>query len=182
MAHGKLVLTYQAYLRMPDDGMRRELLGGDLHVTPAPGPSHQRVVLRLAVLLDAWVRRHALGEVFPAPVDVVLSEADVVQPDLVYVSAGRLDIVTARAIQGAPDLVVEVLSPSTAPLDRGPKLATYARAGVREYWLVDPDMRAAEQHVPEGGAFRPAARAAGDGTFTSPLLSGLSITPADIWR
>ncbi|MDQ7830033.1 MAG: Uma2 family endonuclease [Armatimonadota bacterium] len=82
MAHGKLVLTYQDYLRMPDDGMRRELLGGDLHVTPAPGPSHQRVVLRLAVLLDAWVRRHALGEVFPAPVDVVLSEVDVVQPEV----------------------------------------------------------------------------------------------------
>jgi len=80
MARGKLVLTYQDYLQMPDDRTRREILRGDLYVTPAPSPAHQRLVLRLAVLLDAWVRRHALGEVFPSPLDVVLSEVDVVQP------------------------------------------------------------------------------------------------------
>jgi len=138
MARGKLVLTYQDYLQMPDDRNRREILGGDLYVTPAPSPLHQRVLANLAEVLNQWVRARAIGKVFPSPIDVVLSQVDVVQPDLAYVSADRLQIVTGTGIQGAPDLVIEVLSRSTARLDRGHKMETYARFGVQEYWADRP--------------------------------------------
>ncbi len=182
MARGKLVLTYQDYLQMPDDRNRREILGGDLHVTPAPSPLHQRVLVNLAEVLNRWVRNRALGKVFPSPVDVVLSQVDVVQPDLAYISSDRLEIVTTSGIQGAPDLVIEVLSPSTAGLDRGRKMETYARFGVREYWLIDPDEHVAEQYVLEDQILRLTSRAAGNASLTSVLLTGLTVGLSVIWE
>jgi Uma2 family endonuclease len=182
MARGKLVLTYQDYLQMPDDRNRREILGGDLYVTPAPSPLHQRVLVNLAEVLNQWVRARAIGKVFPSPIDVVLSQVDVVQPDLAYVSADRLQIVTGTGIQGAPDLAIEILSPSTARLDRGRKMETYARFGVQEYWLIDPDDRVAEQHVLENQVFRLAARASENQALTSALLAGLIVDLSAVWE
>ncbi len=182
MARGKLVLTYQDYLQMPDDRNRREILGGDLHVTPAPSPLHQRVLVNLAEVLNRWVRNRALGKVFPSPVDVVLSQVDVVQPDLAYISSDRLEIVTTSGIQGAPDLVIEVLSPSTAGPDRGRKMETYARFGVRECWLIDPDEHVAEQYVLEDQILRLTSRAAGNASLTSVLLTGLTVGLSVIWE
>ncbi|MDR7423052.1 MAG: Uma2 family endonuclease [Armatimonadota bacterium] len=181
MVRGKLVLTYEDYLQMPDDRNRREILGGDLYVTPAPTPRHQRVLVNLAETLNRWVRNRALGKVFPSPIDVVLSQVDVVQPDLVYVSADRLQIVTTSSIQGAPDLVIEILSPSTAGVDRGRKMETYARFGVQEYWLIDSDARVAEQYVLEDQTFRPTNRAEGDQVLTS-ALPGLTVDLSSIWE
>ena len=154
MVRDKLVLTYQDYLQMPDDRNRREILSGDLYVTPAPTPLHQRAVVNLITLLQGYLARHKVGKLYASPVDVVLSQVDVVQPDLVFVSNDRLHLVTETSIQGAPDLVVEILSPSTARLDRGRKMDAYAQFGVREYWIADTDARTLEIYRLEGQNLR----------------------------
>src|SRR5437016_4569692 len=129
-------LSYDDLAQMPDDGLTRELLDGELFVTPAPAPSHQRVSRRLQRQLETYVESRNLGEVFNAPLDVILGRHDVPQPDLMVVTDPGL--VTERAVEGAPALVVEILSPSTASRDRTLKANRYAAAGVVHYWIVDP--------------------------------------------
>ena len=137
-------LTVDDYKQMPDD-LRYELIEGDLELTPSPNYVHHELVTRLFERLRDFLRHHNVGgKVFIAPFDVVLSEHNVVQPDVFYISAERRGIITMDNIQGAPDLVIEVLSPSTARRDRGPKRKIYARFGVREWWLVDPEARMVE--------------------------------------
>lgn len=131
-------MTYADLEQLPEDiSQRQEIILGELFVSPSPVPNHQRVSGRLHVWLFNHVTEHGLGEVLTAPVDVRLSEYNVVVPDLVFVARDRLAIIGSKAIEGAPDLVVEILSPSTARQDRVRKLALYATHGVREYWLVD---------------------------------------------
>lgn len=137
MQKSTIKFTYQDYVLLPEDD-RRELIEGDFYVVPTPSIMHQIVVMNLGVPLRKHVKGNRLGEVLWAPVDVVLAEDSVVQPDILFVSNERRDIFTEANIQGAPDLVVEVLSPSTADRDRQLKLSLYARFGVREYWIVDP--------------------------------------------
>ena len=132
--------TYADYRNTPDD-KRYELLDGDLVMAPAPGTAHQRALRKLTILLGLTVERTGVGEVFIAPCDVVLSDTDVVQPDLLFVSNERAHIITDENIQGAPDLVVEILSPSTAERDQTFKRSLYAKHGVKEYWLVDTDAK-----------------------------------------
>ena len=132
--------TYEDYLNAPEDE-RYELLDGALVMTPAPGERHQRVSIRLGSKLFQFVAENRLGEVYHAPFDVVLSDTDVVQPDLIFVSNARAHIITPANIQGGPDLVVEILSPSTAERDKTFKRALYAEHGVGEYWMVDTDAR-----------------------------------------
>jgi len=131
-------LTYEDYAALPSDGRRWELIDGDLEVNPAPSPRHQTVSRRLQFELMRTLEEPGLALIFDAPVDVILSEHDVVQPDLVILSAARSHLVTERGIEGTPDIVVEILSPGTRVLDRRVKKATYARFAVPEYWLVDP--------------------------------------------
>lgn len=123
---------------MPDDGRRYELVEGELVVTPAPSTRHQRIVFHVAALLRR-AEEAGHGKAFTAPTDVVLSPESAVQPDLLFIAAGRLGIVTEDNVQGAPDLVVEVISEATRRRDLGPKLRLYARHGVRWYWAVDPE-------------------------------------------
>ena len=137
------------YEAMPDEP-RCELLFGRIYVSPSPTPLHQLITFLLAQWLDAAAEPGAL--VLPAPLDVVLAEHSMVQPDVVYISAARRGIVGDR-IEGAPDLLVEVLSPGSARRDRGEKLALYAASGVREYWIVDPQERQIELLVNDGGRF-----------------------------
>ncbi len=146
MAGVKTPFTYRDYLLMPED-KRVELIGGDFYVTPAPSTDHQRVSRDLGEILWSHVREKGLGEVLPAPCDVILSETDVVQPDLLFVSRARAGIIAPEGIRGAPDLVVEILSPATAERDRSVKLKLYGRHGVREYWLADPASRAIEVYT-----------------------------------
>lgn len=136
--------SYAEFARLPDDGNRHEIIDGELHVTPAPRPAHQSVVGELTTRLSAFVRDHGLGWILPGPVDVLFAEGDYLEPDLVFVRRERLQVVTERGIEGAPDLVVEVASPSTARADRGIKRERYARFGVPEYWVVDADSRSVE--------------------------------------
>jgi Uma2 family endonuclease len=124
------VLTYADYAALPNDGKRYEILDGDLFVTAAPSRNHQRVVLTLASSLDAHVRANNLGEVDIAPFDVILSDPNVVQPDIIFVATDRMASFSSRGFEGAPTLAVEVLSASTVRVDRNAKLQIYARHGV----------------------------------------------------
>ena len=132
--------TWEDVLRMPDDGNRYEFIGGRLYMTPAPAIRHQRISRRLQSALMRVLRDGGHGEVFDAPVLVEFpGTGDRVQPDLLFVSHERRGIIGEKQVTGAPDLVVEILSPSTAHRDRGIKLDLYARHRVRQYWIVDPD-------------------------------------------
>jgi len=168
-------LTYEDYCLLPSDGKRYEIIEGELLVTPAPLTRHQKVVLNLGSALLNFTKKHGLGEVYCAPVDVVLSTYDVVEPDLLYVSKDRLGIVTEKNLQGAPDLAVEVLSESTARVDRTIKLKLYARFGVREYWLIDPIELWAEIYRLGSGTFELAPHLEAPGVLTSPLFPGFSL-------
>jgi len=138
------LLTYRDYAALPDDGKRYELHDGALSVTPAPAPRHQQVSRNLFRVLDAHVTANDLGEILYSPIDVILSDVTVVQPDIVWLAADRLDRISRRGIEGAPTLVVEILSPSTVSIDRVIKRRLYARHGVPWLWLVNPEARALE--------------------------------------
>ena len=132
------IFTVENLAQLPDDGKRYEILEGDLAVSPSPNPTHQRIVLNCAEFLRT-LEHQGYGTVYTSPLDVVLDRYNVVEPDVLFVCQNRLDIVTDANVQGAPDIVVEVLSPSTRDRDLGVKGHLYARFGVREYWVIDPD-------------------------------------------
>jgi len=175
-------LTYEDYLALPSDGKRYQILEGGLDVTPAPSTTHQKVSMRLEYWLVGHVEEHDLGLVLDAPVDVLLDEQNVVQPDIVFVSRPRLPIVEERYISGAPDLVVEILSPATRRTDRGVKSALYARFGVGWYWLVDPTERSLEEYQVEGHGYRLQGRFDAAQIFTPQIFPGLEIALAPIFR
>ena len=133
-------LTYEDYLQFPDDGKRHEIIEGDHYMTPAPKAKHQTAVLNLSLAIGGFVKNHGLGLVFIAPFDVILSNENVIQPDILFVSAARAAIVTEDNIQGAPDIVVEILSESTRKKDEVTKRKLYEKFGVQEYWIVDPEL------------------------------------------
>jgi Uma2 family endonuclease len=141
----KLKLTYQDYVLLPDDGKRYEILDGDLYVTPSPTARHQEVSFNLTLALGQYVRAHGLGKVLAAPLDVILADDSIAQPDILFVSNERLPIVRDW-VHGAPDLVIEILSPGTRERDRTLKRRLYARHGVRELWLVDPEAKTVESY------------------------------------
>ncbi|HXG60976.1 MAG TPA: Uma2 family endonuclease [Planctomycetota bacterium] len=165
--------------KFPEDGNRHEIIRGEWIMTPPPNVPHQTVVLNIQVLLANHVRPRRLGRVLGAPVAVILSEKDAVQPDVLFVSRERAARVRKDAVRGAPDLVVEVLSPSTAAVDRGRKLALYDKAGVREYWIVDPADRTVEIHQ-----FLPTRRLRvfqKGQSFEPSVLPGLSVKVSEIF-
>jgi Uma2 family endonuclease len=176
-------LTYQDYAALPDDGRRYQVLDGELCVRPAPGLPHQEISANLMAALHGHVKANGLGKVYSAPVDVVLSEApgatSIVQPDIVFVATDRLERRSARGIEGAPTLVVEILSPTTAALDRRRKRELYARHGVPYYWIVDGEARAVEMYELVGQAYELLARATGDAPVTAGPFPGLALT--DLW-
>ncbi len=143
MKPADIKFTYHDYVQLPDD-KRYELVEGELFLVPSPVTCHQRISGKIHVALYQYLMKNDLGEVFCAPYDVVLSEINVLQPDLLFVSGERAGVVKEANIQGAPDLVVEILSPSTGQRDLGIKRTLYAKYGVREYWIVDPDAKTVE--------------------------------------
>lgn len=154
----RAVLTYADYAAIPEDGRRYELQDGELSVTPAPGTTHQGILRDLLGVLNEHVKRVGFGVVFPAPVDCILSDTTVLQPDVVFVATARRALVTERGIEGAPTLVVEILSPSTARTDRTVKASLYARHGVPWYWIVDPTTRTIEALALRESTYEPARR------------------------
>jgi len=138
-------ITWQDVQQLPDDGHRHEAIEGELYVTPAPTSRHQRVSRRLVYALEAILGARGLGELFFAPIGVEFPDTqEGGQPDIVFVAAARREIVVEEGIRGAPDLVVEILSPGTSGRDRGVKRKLYERQGVDHYWIADPEARAVE--------------------------------------
>jgi Uma2 family endonuclease len=176
-------LTYQDYLEFPEDGRRHELIDGEHYVTPSPILHHQEVSGRLEFALQSFVRAQGTGKVFHAPLDVILSDFDVVEPDILYVSRERAAILQDW-VRGAPDLVVEILSPGTRKTDETVKKRLYDRVGVSEYWLVDPEHELVKVHRrADDRTFPPVAeltREARD-TLTTPLLPGFSLSLEELF-
>ena len=170
----KIKFTYIDYKNTLED-KRYELLDGELVVVPSPRTGHQRTLRKLGVRLEAFVEERGLGEVYVAPFDVVLSDTDVVQPDILFISNQRAGILTEDNVQGTPDLVVEILSSSTAERDHTFKRSLYARHGVREYWLVDPNIGRVEVLTLEEQGFTLTVTYDRDQELTSPVLEGLRI-------
>ena len=166
--------TYEDYKHTPED-KRYELLDGDLIMVPAPRTAHQRSSRDIGLPLVMFVDENELGEVFLAPTDVVLSNTDVVQPDILFVSRERSHIINELNIRGAPDLVVEVLSPSTAQRDRTLKRTLYALHGVSEYWQADTDAKNVTVLILEDGGYAVAGIYGEGQTLVSPLLAGFTL-------
>ncbi len=170
-----VALTYEDYAALPADGKRYEIHEGELAVTPAPGTRHQRVSMKPGSALDAHVTTHRLGVVFAAPIEVILSNTTIVQPDLVYIADERSRIISERGIEGAPTLAVEILSPSTTQTDRRTKLKLYARHAVPYYWIVDVDARCVDVHQLNAGTYSPPARHTGPMISAPPPFPGLAL-------
>ena len=173
--------TYEDYRNTPAD-KRYELLNGELILAPAPRLPHQRVGMALGTRLHMFVNERGLGEVFASPCDVLLSDTDVVQPDLLFVSRERSDILLGGDnIRGAPDLVIEILSPSTSGLDRTLKRRLYAKHGVREYWLVDPGAKTVAILLMGQDAFDVVGTYGEGQIVTSPTLQGFTFNLDEIF-
>ena len=166
--------TYEDLFSLPDDGKRYEIIEGDLYEMPAPSWAHSTVIANLITMLIPLVA--SLGGIWrTAPLDVFFQGANPVQPDIVVILPGGGAHAVARGVEGAPDLVIEVLSPSNRGRDALTKRSLYARAGVREYWLVDPEARTIEILALDRDALHLVAEAAGDERPVSPLLGPLPI-------
>jgi Uma2 family endonuclease len=180
-----LKLTYDDFVLFPDDGKRHELIDGEHYVTPSPNTRHQTIVGTLHFLIRTHLETHPIGRIFIAPFDVVFSDFDVVEPDLLYVSNARLaGVLTPANVQGAPDFVIEIGSPGTRKRDETIKRHLYERFGVSEYWIVDPELDLIRVYRREREGFGRAielSREAGD-LLTTPLLSELNLPLARIFR
>ena len=169
-----LKFSVKEYMTTPED-KRYQLLDGEMILAPSPTTRHQTIIMQLALVLQRFASEHNLGRTWVAPLDVVLSNYDVAQPDILFVSNERAGIVTEANIQGGPDLVVEILSPATAGYDKGYKQLLYGRHGVREYWIVDPDAETVEVLTEGDGGLVRRATYGRRQTLRSPLLDGLFI-------
>lgn len=172
--------TYQDYLKLEDD-RRYEIIEGELVMVPAPGTEHQREARKISFKLDVFVNEKGLGEVFFAPTDVILSEECVVQPDILFISKERLNIIEKQGIFGLPDLVVEIISPSRALFDATIKRDIYERFGVKEYWLVSPEEKIIEIFTLEEGRYKIFSQARQAGKVRSELLAGFELDLKDIF-
>ena len=177
-------LTYEDYILFPDDGKRHEIIDGELFVTAAPFVRHQKLVVRFTLRVGGFIEERQLGHFLVAPTDVVLSPHHVLQPDLLFVSNEREPILREKNVQGAPDLVIEILSEATRRLDTVVKRQTYERFGVREYWLVDPHRQSVEVWTltAEGYGRGVVLRAEEGAVLTTTLLPGLEISLAEIFE
>jgi Uma2 family endonuclease len=175
--------TYEEYYRLDDD-RRYELDDGELipMTPPSPTPDHQDEALELAILLRAFVRARKLGKIYIAPLDVVFSQNDTAQPDIIFVSNANSGIVQKQCINGAPDLVVEIVSPGSIRRDRYDKLSKYARFRVKEYWIVDQANRSLEVLTLEGKLYAVFSSAEETGHVTSKVLPGLKVRLSSLFQ
>ena len=175
-------LTAEDYRAMPDDGRRYQLIDGKLHMAPAPNSYHQEIVWNLSGILFRYIDAHPIGRIYPAPYDVYLSEGDVLQPDLLFLSNSRRNLRKEDGLYGAPDLVIEVLSVSTSQLDKKKKRAIYARTGVKEMWLVDPILQQIHLYDFARDPAKAVRLVEDDESFETPLLPGLIVSAAEVFK
>ncbi len=170
--------TYEAYAELPEDGLRYEILQGVLVTTPAPEPEHQRISKKIAVRFFEQIDARGRGEMFYAPIDMELSEKNVVQPDVLIILDEHLDRVQEKRIVGAPDLVVEIISPSSVATDSIIKRQAYERACVPEYWLVNPQQQTVEVFALENGVYTSQGVFEGERTVSSRIVPDISVPVA----
>ena len=184
-ARAAVKLTYDDFVHFPDDGKRHELIDGEHYVTPSPDIRHQGILGNLYLLIANWLEEHPIGRVYVAPLDVILSSLDVVEPDLLYLSNERAaQVITPLHVRGVPELVVEIASKGTRKRDETIKRRLYDRAGASEYWVVDPAINVVRVFKREGDRFgRPQelSREASD-LITTTLLPGLQLPLTRIFR
>lgn len=175
--------TYEDFVNFPDDGKRHEIIDGEHYVTPSPNTKHQTIVFNLAAAFAGYLRTHAVGAAFVAPFDVVFSDLDIVEPDLLYISSNRASILTDQHVRGAPDLVVEILSPGTRKTDEVTKRKVYERFGVLEYWIVDPELETIKIYRRIEEAFARVAELSAEASdvLATPLLPDFSAALAEIF-
>ena len=174
-------MTFEQFRHLPNDGRRYELVHGEVHVTPSPTTRHQAVLQNLSGNLWAYVIKNHLGEVWTAPLDVRLGEDTALQPDLIFISNANAAIIQEDWIAGSPDLVVEVLSPSTAAHDRATKLRIYAETGVGEVWFIDPKAKTVEVLKLQGKKYLIEATLAGDQVLVSSLFPGWQLSLPELF-
>ena len=178
-------LTYDDFVLFRDDGKRHELIEGEHYVTPSPNIRHQQISGDLFALIWTCLEAHPLGRIFHAPLDVVFTEFDVVEPDLLYVSNDRAaEVVTSQHVRGTPNIVIEIASPATRKRDETIKRRLYERAGVSEYWIVDPETDVVRVYRRTTAGFDRAielSREAND-VLTTSLLPGLDLPLARFLR
>jgi Uma2 family endonuclease len=180
-----LKLTYDDFVLFPDDGKRHEIIDGEHYVTPSPNLKHQKVSGNLYLLIGVWLEQHPIGQIFYAPFDVVFSCYDVVEPDQLYVTTARAaEVLTSANVKGAPDLVIEIGSPSTRKRDETIKRHLYERSGVSEYWVIDPELDLVRVYRREAEGFGRAIEMSNDAgdILTTPLLPGLAVSLARIFK
>lgn len=176
----KEVYTYEDYALLPE-GAPYQLIGGKLVMTPSPTTYHQAISMRLGGWIFAFVSAKNLGMVFSAPIDVYFEEKETYQPDIIFVAKDRFRIIEPARINGAPDLVIEILSPSTAYYDLKKKARTYAAHGVKEYWIVDPEDKSVEVYVGQEGKFSLNQRVEAEGKVKSLILQGFEAEAKEIF-
>ncbi len=173
--------TYEDYLKIPDDKGRYELVNGELLMTPSPIPNHQRISGKLEFVVRKFVTENNLGEVFYAPCDVYLDDENVVQPDILFISKDRLNIIGDKNIQSAPNLVIEIISENSVYRDMVQKKRLYARFGVKEYWIVIPEEKEVEVYILKGEAYQLYKTYTKVDILESPSLKGLKIGLKEIF-
>ncbi len=181
---GHLRLTYEDYRLIPDDGKRHELIDGEHVLSPSPNTKHQRIAGVLLTALKNFLREHPLGEIFIAPYDVVLSDFDVVQPDLIFVATAQAAIVTEANIRGIPTLVVEILSEGNRKLDETIKRQRFEHYGIPEYWIIDPALDQVKIYRLTGGRYGQASVLSLEAQeqLTTPLLPALNLPLATLFK
>jgi Uma2 family endonuclease len=172
--------TYEDYLKTPED-VRYELIEGELLMTPSPMTQHQRISRKIEFILEKFVAENKLGEVFDAPIDVYLDDENVVGPDILFISNDRSNIIGEKNIQGAPDLVIEIISKSSAYRDMVQKKKLYAKHGAKEYWIVIPEEGLIEIYALADNKYNLHKAYNRNETLESPCLKGLNIRLSDIF-
>jgi Uma2 family endonuclease len=184
-AHSDRRLTYDDFLRFPDDGLRHEIVDGVHYVTPSPSLRHQDLVGRLHLALGNHLAAHpGIGRVFLSPLDVIFTLHDIVEPDLLFVANDQLEIMTEKNIQGAPAIVVEIVSKGTRSHDERIKRELFERGGVQEYWIVDPASSLVTVHRREGKTLdaQTALTAAHHDVLTTPLITGFALSVSELFK
>lgn len=173
-------MTAKEFLQLPEGPPYYELIHGELIMSPSPDSYHQSISLEIALPISNYLKKNPIGRLYYAPLDVVFDQDNVVQPDILFIRKERLDIVQKQAL-GAPDLIVEILSPGTKARDLGVKRELYARSGVQEYWIVDPRKQVVNVYYPRENAALPRFTKCRGEDFISPLFPKLVIRTEEIF-